>query len=100
MPPLPRQAALCDPSRFPQLVVRWMLHPGQTYDGARVRYEPFHRLVDEDPGARADVARLVRDALRAGTPAYVIANNKAEGSAPLTLVALARQIAGGSVPGR
>jgi hypothetical protein len=60
----------------------------------RLRYQPFGRLVDEDPGVRGTVADLVRDAARAGRPAFVIANNKAEGSAPLTLVALARAIAG------
>ena len=94
MPPLARQVEICDPARYPLLLVRWMLHTGQTYEGARLRYEPFDRLVDEDPAVRRAVAQLVGQAARAGRPAYVIANNKAEGSAPLTLLALARAIAG------
>jgi uncharacterized protein YecE (DUF72 family) len=94
MPPLARQVEICDPARHPLLLVRWMLHAGQTYEGARLRYQPFGRLVDEDPAVREAIADLVRDATRAGRPVFVIANNKAEGSAPLTLVALARAIAG------
>ncbi len=93
MPPVERQAAICDPARFPALLVRWMLGRGQTYEGARLRYQPFDRLVDEDPATRRSIARLALDAAEAGKPAFVIANNKAEGSAPLSLVALAREIA-------
>jgi uncharacterized protein YecE (DUF72 family) len=93
MPPLARQVEICDPARYPFLLVRWTLHSGQSYESARLRYQPFDRLVDEDPAVRLTVAGLVREAAGAGRPAFVIANNKAEGSAPLTLVALARAIA-------
>lgn len=93
MPPLARQAEVCDPARYPLLLVRWMLHAGQTEEGARLRYQPFDRLVDEDPGLRQSIAALVRQAGGAGQPAFVIVGNKAEGSAPLTLAALARAIA-------
>lgn len=76
------------------LVIRWMLHAGFAYEQARERYSPFDRLVDEDPATRAIVAKLARRALDAGGTVYVIANNKAEGSAPLTLFKLAEGIAG------
>lgn len=75
------------------LVIRWMLHAGFAYEEARERYQPFDRLVDEDPATRAAVAKLARRALDAGGSVYVIANNKAEGSAPLTLFKLAETIA-------
>jgi uncharacterized protein YecE (DUF72 family) len=78
------------------LVIRWMLHAGYAYEEARERYAPFDRLVDEDPATRAAVARLAQRALAAGGRVYVIANNKAEGSAPLTLFKLAADIAGAS----
>lgn len=76
------------------LVIRWMLQAGFAYEEARERYMPFDKLVDEDPGTRAAVAKLARRALDAGGSVYVIANNKAEGSAPLTLFKLAAVIAG------
>jgi uncharacterized protein YecE (DUF72 family) len=74
------------------LVIRWMLHAGFAYEEARARYAPFHQLVDEDPGTRRAIARVARRALDAGGTVMVIANNKAEGSSPLTLFKLAGEI--------
>jgi uncharacterized protein YecE (DUF72 family) len=74
-------------------VIRWLLHPGQTYERARSRYAPFDRLLDPDPAARGDVATVACDASRSGREVLVIVNNKAEGSAPLSILELARQIA-------
>ena len=74
--------------------MRWNLHSGFGYDEAKARYEPFDRLVDEDPVARAALAALAFETLGAGESVYVIANNKAEGSAPLTLTRLAEAVRG------
>jgi uncharacterized protein YecE (DUF72 family) len=92
MPTLERQTALIVPHYQPALVVRWMLGGGQAYEAAKDRYEPFDRLVDEDTATRHAVAVAVLDALIAEREAFVIANNKAEGSAPLTLRKLAEHI--------
>jgi uncharacterized protein YecE (DUF72 family) len=73
-------------------VVRWMLHPSQQYDAARERYFPFDRLVDPDPANRTAVAEVVERILGTGNDAFVIANNKSEGSAPHTLFTLAREL--------
>ncbi|HSN73106.1 MAG TPA: DUF72 domain-containing protein [Steroidobacteraceae bacterium] len=73
-------------------IVRWMLHPGLSYESARERYRPFTHLVDPDPEQRRSVAALCMTAARQRIPTYVIANNKAEGSAPLTVFELAREI--------
>jgi uncharacterized protein YecE (DUF72 family) len=96
MPGLARQERLAQsaPSeRFPALVVRWMLRRDQGYEGARDRFSPFDRLVEEDAEARSTIARMALEAVRAGRPAFVIANNKAEGSAPLTIFRLAEELA-------
>lgn len=74
-------------------IIRWMLHSGYRYEEAKAHYEPFNRLVDPDPEARAMVARLCSDAARERRQAFVIINNKAEGSAPLSAFALAAEIA-------
>ena len=55
-------------------------------------------LVDEDPEGRAQVAALVLEAALANQGAFVIANNKAEGSAPLTLRKLSALIAESGKP--
>ena len=74
------------------LVARWMLRPGQTYDGARGRYEPFDRLVDPDPTRRKMLAALARETLTREEPVFLTVNNKAEGSAPRSVFELARAI--------
>ncbi|MCB0220000.1 MAG: DUF72 domain-containing protein [Chrysiogenetes bacterium] len=92
MPGISAQAEMALSEKAPALVCRWMLAPGLTYDTAKNRYEPFDELVDEAPQTRLDIAREVIRKLKAGTPAYVIANNKAEGSSPLTLIKLAGEV--------
>jgi uncharacterized protein YecE (DUF72 family) len=76
------------------LIVRWSLHAGLRYEEAKNRYAPFDRLLDADLTTRGTLAHLAHVAIRSGQPAFIIANNKAEGSAPLTCIELARAIAG------
>jgi uncharacterized protein YecE (DUF72 family) len=96
MPDTLRQAAalalLDDPPAGP-LIVRWSLHGGFRYEQAKARYDPFDKLVDEDPATRIALAELAARYAIAGQPVLIAVNNKAEGSAPLSCVALAREIA-------
>jgi uncharacterized protein YecE (DUF72 family) len=96
MPPVDRQLRALDrlerDARGP-LTVRWTLHAGIGYEAARERYAPFRELLDPDPRSRDALAARAAQTLLAGQPVTVIANNKAEGSAPLTLAALAAAIA-------
>lgn len=75
------------------LVIRWLLHPTRTYEGAKAAYAPFDRLIDADVQTRAQIVELARSALDRGQPVTVIVNNKAEGSAPLGILALAEAFA-------
>lgn len=75
------------------VVVRWMLRTDQAYEAAREAYAPFDQLVAPDPDRRLQIAELL-ETLGATRPTIVIANNKAEGSAPRTLVELAQLLAG------
>lgn len=77
------------------LIVRWSLHSGFKYEQAKARYEPFDKLVDEDPHTRDTLAELAARYAIAGQPVLITTNNKAEGSAPLTCEKLARAIAEG-----
>ena len=82
------------------LVVRWTLHAGFGYNEAKSKYEPFNQLVDEDLPTRAALADLIGKVLGAGEKVYLTANNKAEGSAPLTLMKLLQALlARGRAPG-
>lgn len=77
------------------LVCRWNLNPlhgAFGYEDARRQYAPFDRLVDPDLETRASLARVIAGTTGAGQAAYVTLSNKAEGSAPLSVVALAQAI--------
>lgn len=74
------------------VAVRWMLHSGMKYEDAKEHYQPFDRLVDEDPSSRSAIASLSKDALALNVPMTVIINNKAEGSAPVSVLELAKEI--------
>lgn len=80
------------------LVVRWSLLAGQRYEAAKARFSPFDKIQVEDPETRRVLAEAARAAHAAGQPAWIVANNKAEGSAPLTLELLAREIAARLAP--
>ncbi|MDQ3259684.1 MAG: DUF72 domain-containing protein [Pseudomonadota bacterium] len=92
MPDVSTQAQFVMPSMDAPLVVRWNLHGGFNYKDAKDRYAPFDRLVDEDSDNRTALAKLCARSHRAGQAAYVIINNKAEGSAPLSVFKLAAAI--------
>jgi uncharacterized protein YecE (DUF72 family) len=92
-PRMPRLAQqLSRPCRGP-CVLRWLLERGQQYEQARSRYAPFDRLVDPDPQTRSEIAGVVAQTLQNGDEGLVIINNKAEGSAPLSVELLARELA-------
>jgi uncharacterized protein YecE (DUF72 family) len=95
MPPAAEQAAVygLDREACPwPLVARWNLHAGRAYEQARADYFPFDRLVEEDEPTRAAVASLVARAAARGREVFVTINNKAEGSAPLSVLRLAEAI--------
>jgi len=75
------------------LVARLMLPPFTRYADKKAEYAPFDRLVAPQPDMRDDVLELLRAAEEAGcSDAFILANNKAEGSAPLTVKALAERV--------
>lgn len=91
--PLPAlQAQIVPPEQGAALMIRLLLRPGTKYESQREAFRPFNRLVDVDEGMRRDVVGLLHQAVQRAQPAYVLVNNKAEGSAPLTVRALAEQV--------
>ena len=89
MPPVDLQVPL--KGKGP-MFIRWMLHPGEDYESAGARYAPFDRLCEPDKLNRDRIAAMVGAGLSAGRDVHVIAANNAEGSAPLTLLELAKTI--------
>jgi len=80
------------------LVVRWNLnrrHGPYGYEEAEKLYGEFNEMLDPDPETRAELARIIRGTAGAGQEAFVTISNKAEGSAPLSVRALAEAIVRG-----
>jgi uncharacterized protein YecE (DUF72 family) len=95
MPPIAEQLPLLRALWPGPLVCRWnlnRLHGAYGYEEAKALYEPFDKLVDPDLETRAALARVVAGTTGAGQHAYVTVSNKAEGSAPLTVRALAEAL--------
>ena len=76
------------PSGGAPRVIRWLLARHLAYEQARTRFAPFNRLCEPDEVTRNEIVSL----LRAGGEALVIINNKAEGSAPLSVAHLAEAL--------
>jgi uncharacterized protein YecE (DUF72 family) len=90
--PMPADQATRVPvGSAPFTVVRLLLRPGTWYEEQREAFRPFNRLVAPDERMREDVIGIVSRALP-HRRVYVLVNNKAEGSAPLTIRALAERL--------
>jgi hypothetical protein len=92
MPPAAGQMQASLATGDGDFVCRWNLHQGLRYNQAKAQWAPFDRLQAPDVETRAALARAVVAALADGHRAFVIINNKAEGSAPLSVIELAKAI--------
>jgi uncharacterized protein YecE (DUF72 family) len=93
MPPIGYQLDLPGSISGPFIVARALLRPGRTYDEAVDAFAPYDRIREPNPKLRRDLVRLVEAAVKTRVPAYLLVNNRAEGSAPLTIAAVAEMLA-------
>lgn len=94
MPSLGEQLAREGALTAPFTVCRLLLPQGVGYEAAREAFSPFDRLQAPDEAMRAAVLRLVEATARTQRSLWIIVNNKAEGSSPLTVRALLERMAG------
>ena len=99
MPPIGEQldSSWTFPTGF--TVARALLKPGRRYADAVKQFQPYDRVQEPLPDLRADLVRLVSEAHRRRVDAYILANNRAEGNAPGTIRAVARQWLDGDAQG-
>jgi hypothetical protein len=76
----------------PFLIARALLRPGTTYDEAVDAFAPYDRIREPNIKLRRDLVRLVETARQTQLPAYLLVNNRTEGSAPLTIAAVAEML--------
>ena len=93
MPMPSAQSAIVPSDDPPFTVVRLLLRPGTWYEDQKERFRPFNAIVEPDEAMRREVVELSDRALTGGRKVWVLVNNKAEGSSPLTIMALAQKLA-------
>ena len=93
MPDIGEQLDLGGVLTAPFVVSRLLIPPGMRYETRKLDLAPFDRIVDAQEKMRNDVVRLSEACELLGKTLLVIVNNKAEGSSPLTVRALAERIA-------
>jgi uncharacterized protein YecE (DUF72 family) len=89
MPPVGEQMALPGSRTNPALVAaRLLLKPGRTYEQAVKLFQPYDKLREPDPDARAAAAALVREGRDAASrkKTFIFVNNRLEGNALQTIV--------------
>ena len=72
------------------MLARALLRPGMYYDDAVDAFSPYDRIREPNPELRSDIARLIDRASTMRIPAYILVNNRAEGSAPRTIMEIVR----------
>lgn len=72
-------------------IARALLKPGRRYGDAVKQFQPYDRVQEPVPALRHDLVRLIGEAQRRRIDAFILANNRAEGNAPGTIQAVARE---------
>ncbi len=89
MPGLWEQHGLMDETLTAPFVVLRLLTPrGVRYEDAVRRYKPYRDIVQSLPEMRENTVKLIKQAVREHRRAYVLVNNRSEGSAPRTIQAI------------
>ena len=90
--PMPgAQVRTIPPESQPFVMLRLLLRPGTWYEDQRQVFAPFDKLVEPDETMRKDVLDIIRLAATGSRQVYLLVNNKAEGSSPLTIESLAER---------
>lgn len=92
-PPIREQLKMHGKKLGPIAVSRLLLPHDGDYEDLVEAWAPFDRMQAPNQAMREDVLELVDIAGADAVPTYVIINNKAEGSSPLTAIALAELFA-------
>lgn len=92
MPALHEQLANPASLSGEDVVCRLLLPQGVGYEQAREAFAPFDRIQAPDEQMRQDVVSLWKAVRAANRRLWVVVNNKAEGSSPLTVRALWKRL--------
>lgn len=91
-PPLAEQHARMDGFTASFTVLKLLTPWKISYEAAKKRAEPYTKIVEVLPEMRRETVDLVSKAVAGNRRAYVLANDRLEGNAPLTIQGLADQL--------
>lgn len=84
MPPVGKQLEY-DSMTADFMVARMLTPTGMAYNESVKRFNPFDKIIEQQPAAREDLMKLIEQAIKEKKYAYLLINNRLEGSAPLTI---------------
>jgi len=88
MPELRHQMALPDSFTADFIVSRALLRQGRSYEEAVQVFSPYTEVKDPNPGVRTSLREMIRIAQDKQTTAFLFVNNRLEGNAPATIIAI------------
>jgi uncharacterized protein YecE (DUF72 family) len=88
MPELRQQIAIPGSATADFLVCRALLRQGRPYEQAVAEFSPYTGIRDPNPEARDSMRVLIRKAREQRIMAFLFVNNRLEGNAPLTIMAV------------
>lgn len=90
MPELQEQIALPESVTASFIVSRALLRRGRQYEQAVRLFTPYTEVADPYPEARSALRELIERAREARREAYIYVNNRLEGNAPATIMAIVK----------
>ena len=94
MPELKDQIAIPDSATADFVVCRALLRRGRPYEKAVRIFTPYTEIRDPNPEARAAMRDLIIQARDQRRMAFLFVNNRLEGNAPATILALVDDVGG------
>jgi uncharacterized protein YecE (DUF72 family) len=91
MPELKVQLAMPDSVTADFVVSRALLRRGRPYEQAVKLFSPYSSIQDPNPETRASLRELIDRARESRRAAYIYVNNRLEGNAPATIMAIVNQ---------
>ena len=88
MPELRHQMAIPDSVTADFIVGRALLRQGRNYEEAVQLFTPYTEIKDPNPQVRASLREIVRIAQNKQMTAFLFVNNRLEGNAPATIMAI------------
>jgi len=88
MPELGKQIAIPESATAGFLVGRALLRQGRPYEEAVAMFAPYTEIRDPNPAARDALRVLIQRARDQRQMAFLFVNNRLEGNAPLTIMAI------------